>query len=96
MERYYKIVNKSYRKGKIISSLNNIDFNRIRRYEEVKIILELIYNFSLQHNTSIHEVLNLLNKSDYEIGLLSHPKNSKIFRIKDEIKSRNFKRYTHE
>lgn len=62
--KYYKIVAIKYNQGTIVDTSNNIDYLRIKRFNELKKLFQLIFDFSEKFNISIYNILiQIFNKS---------------------------------
>ncbi|GGB70000.1 hypothetical protein GCM10007424_07440 [Flavobacterium suaedae] len=90
MENHYKIVNKSYRVGELISTSKNIDIKRKYRFKELTHLFNLIYNVSLKHDIAVHKIIELIHTQNLtSIKVNEHISNS-IIEIKNEIERTKF------
>lgn len=83
--RYYKIVGVKQKVGTIIDTSERIDYLRIKRFEELKSLFQLIFEFSIKFNFSIEKTLTLIFSEMNEFS-----NNNELQTIQTEIINKKF------
>lgn len=76
MMSYFKIIKKQKVLDSIINTEENFDFERIKRFNNLNQLLELIFKVSKSYNLSIHYILSQIYPNIFqpECDIMNEPK----------------------